>query len=1482
MKRVKILLMSLVICAALCLTHTTYAALSSQNDLIRIHTSTMDYTITNSTTIDQIIQQFGQPKITTDSCFGGHAYTFYTDDNYSNYLYIETLAQDSGIISFGTITPGYEVYNSGYDEAYPYQANWPLCGLVFNNGTESKVKGGVYYNWNKYINRNATTTVELFKSTYYSNPSYYQRCISEHAVAMYNALCAANGYTSNIEFNEDIYYTNEQMIQNGTTILSYSTSLGKQPYRTVIGTRWQFTDLAASNNYYLMSPGIYANLFYTEALNKRDMPQRFKYGVFDYDLNTGRASAYVVGENIFTIWDKVSLTATEQARLDSARQYYSNAMSLFNSNSGSIYKNEPVSNVAESLYAGELKANMKNAIIAYYNAIRAGQGLSTVTANTAAFTQAQAMAVLQSYRWHQEGESITHMPSKPAGVSQSFYNTAIGYGQVSLAENIAMSNNLEPSTYAMMKYIRQFLDDSSETPFRLGHRTSLLIPSNSNIGYGIAKSIGVMEIGHDQSNAQGIEMVAWPSANGITLLETLDNSYFRWSAKFYKNYQITTSTNVEVKCIQTGETWSWDTIQNGDGYRYFNRVIKAESELENMIIFGDETLIPQPGFVYEITIKNITNTNTNKSVNYTYRAAFDYADTSNYGTTLNNITIDTKDLIAVSGKTKTYYAPVGEEIDLDAIIDEGVLDTKLTWKSSDNNVPIKQNGTISIPSNYSAGKNITITVTHDLSGKKDSITLYTYTKKGKVTITPAGPVEMPIDPNTEQEFKVTKIGNNYSGTIEWKIIDEQSPNVYLDLTDDKVKDYISVRLANSNKSAYVKITGVSSTGYKYKLVAIATTPQGVYEGEVEIAIHNPITDVRILSKLNAEYYVSTSTNSMSEDGTSYLATISLIDLKSKTNSKNIVDFKAEALPKDNTLGNETDWEIIQGDDVIELLDNDGKVKIKKYGYAILRATNVPSGVYSDMALYIQEPLQSISISGSSNTIIYDDENPTDQIVLTRVPQDNFTPVKYKSSNTNVASVDNNGLVTFKGVAGKVTITATSSNSVEHNNTKTATYEYTVKIPVKELKFQREFKEVNVGEYTQNTASPIPSVTGASSHITYSSSDTSIATVSSSGSVYGEKPGVATITATIDPEYTGGKTVTSSYKVYVLNHIYTAKVNGVTNMYDIGDGEEFKVSVSPKHSGWPTTDTYEVEWSSSNEEVATVDKITGVVTPVGIGSARISAKITPKYMIENQEYTLSPFTKSSTVYVSKINVTLNVSNIVVNIGSSIMCTTQITPQTQALKDSLTYSISDETIASIDQNGKVTGKKPGKVTITATVDPKFNNGKVVTSTKEITVVKHAQSVEISGPSTINTGDGNQKYSINVTPLDHTDEINVAWESLNPNVATIDPQTGVLTPVGPGKVLIKATVIASYMSKNGKTTALNTTATKNIEVKYTKPPEYMKGDLDRNKVVDANDASVALELYKAQNATSDDIKIGDMDNNNLIDANDASLILEYYKTH
>ena len=59
-----------------------------------------------------------------------------------------------------------------------------------------------------------------------------------------------------------------------------------------------------------------------------------------------------------------------------------------------------------------------------------------------------------------------------------------------------------------------------------------------------------------------------------------------------------------------------------------------------------------------------------------------------------------------------------------------------------------------------------------------------------------------------------------------------------------------------------------------------------------------------------------------------------------------------------------------------------------------------------------------------------------------------------------------------------------------------------------------------------------------------------------------------------------------------------------------------------------------------------------------------------------------------------------------------------------------------------------------------------------------------------------------------------------------------------------------------------------------------DFLKGDLDKNGIVDANDAAVALDLYKYNNATEEDLKIGDMDENGLIDANDASLILDVYK--
>ena len=89
----------------------------------------------------------------------------------------------------------------------------------------------------------------------------------------------------------------------------------------------------------------------------------------------------------------------------------------------------------------------------------------------------------------------------------------------------------------------------------------------------------------------------------------------------------------------------------------------------------------------------------------------------------------------------------------------------------------------------------------------------------------------------------------------------------------------------------------------------------------------------------------------------------------------------------------------------------------------------------------------------------------------------------------------------------------------------------------------------------------------------------------------------------------------------------------------------------------------------------------------------------------------------------------------------------------------------------------------------------------------------------------------------------------------------------------------VVGTYGSMIDKSLSSNPSRT--YTIKFTKY-NFLKGDIDRNGVVDANDASLALEKYKINEWSQDDLKYGDMDENNLIDANDASLILEVYKTN
>ncbi len=120
---------------------------------------------------------------------------------------------------------------------------------------------------------------------------------------------------------------------------------------------------------------------------------------------------------------------------------------------------------------------------------------------------------------------------------------------------------------------------------------------------------------------------------------------------------------------------------------------------------------------------------------------------------------------------------------------------------------------------------------------------------------------------------------------------------------------------------------------------------------------------------------------------------------------------------------------------------------------------------------------------------------------------------------------------------------------------------------------------------------------------------------------------------------------------------------------------------------------EVTWSSLKESVATVDD-NGVVTPVAKGSAIIVA--TAGGVEAECAVTV---VEAGTTIVDVTDVTLDKNAATVNAGTPVTLTATVAPE-NATNKTVTWASSDEKIATVDKNGKVTAVKPGTATITAT--------------------------------------------------------------------------------------------------------------------------------------------------------------------------------------
>ena len=287
----------------------------------------------------------------------------------------------------------------------------------------------------------------------------------------------------------------------------------------------------------------------------------------------------------------------------------------------------------------------------------------------------------------------------------------------------------------------------------------------------------------------------------------------------------------------------------------------------------------------------------------------------------------------------------------------------------------------------------------------------------------------------------------------------------------------------------------------------------------------------------------------------------------------------------------------------------------------------------------------------------------------------------------------------------------------------------------------------------------PADTTETPEFIWSSTNEQIAKVDQSGKVTAVSGGNAVVSVkTSDGRFSAECAVT----VKVSMTDFTLSAEGEV---ELKKGSELTVTaqITPEDS------TEKLIWTSSDEAVVSVDQ-NGKLTALNPGKATITVK--------NDNNTI---TKSFTVFVpvQASGISLDQDTKTIYLEESFELKASIVPS-NADNKTVIWSSSDSSVASVDENGKVTGKKAGIATITAkTVDGGFEASCIVT------VAVHAQSIRITTDiSEIKRGISKQ-LEVEFTPADTTNK-KVTWTSSDPAVAKVD-EKGIVTGISEGTVTI-----------------------------------------------------------------------------------------------
>lgn len=348
---------------------------------------------------------------------------------------------------------------------------------------------------------------------------------------------------------------------------------------------------------------------------------------------------------------------------------------------------------------------------------------------------------------------------------------------------------------------------------------------------------------------------------------------------------------------------------------------------------------------------------------------------------------------------------------------------------------------------------------------------------------------------------------------------------------------------------------------------------------------------------------------------------------------------------------------------------------------------------------------------------------------------------------------------------------------------------------------------------------------------WTSSNTAVATVNR-GKVEALSVGESTITVSIP------NNISASCRIVVnpIEIVPYLKLN--KNYYEALVGEIIQLKPISLSGNTDNRMLYKIVYTSTNDAVVKIgddDKLEAV----GVGECQIKAEAVGTE-VSKVKGTVSDICNIKVLPNEVTNITLNKNDLIIDKGESYKFEVEFEPKNVADK-TIKWISSNTDVATIDENGTLTGVGYGECTITA-----------ISSNNEVTAeckvkVSSVRGFEIDKPSLKILIGSTDNITANIRPA--TANQNVIWTSSDESIATVE--NGVVTGVAVGTATITATTEDGLFHRNCEVTICGITMfisaqNGNVVTTFTNVGvyTYVSCEITNNNAVDVNVNRVMID--------------------------------------